>query len=496
MFHPDFCGFRARVRARAGSPSALIRPSAPSALSRLSALFAITALSAALILQACGPVTPMQIDCSDESPCNGHGVCDDSNGTPVCHCDEGWTGAACDSCLPGYELDGTGECVPKATCESVCAAQGRTCVGVEGDIVCGDCLEGWYEEDGQCIEACAAVSNPGEIVPLDLYIMLDRSASMREEGKWDAVETALQSFVNSPDVAGIGVGLQFYPLPATEPIPSACTSDPDCGLYGPCISFPGMGQQCSGSMMGMNDSCDPADYEDAEVPIQTLPGVQSAFLSALSATDPDGDSTPTQPAYEGAMIYATAWAEAHPDHLTFIVFATDGVPTNCTYNSVSETASLAADAAAQDPSVKTYVIGVEAEENSDLGALNDIAASGGTGSAYIVNTGGNVTQEFIDALNEIRANGFCKFQIPEPEGGAQVNHDKINVSVVDPADPSSAVTVPNVGDEAGCDPALGGWYYDDPADPQMIQLCPVTCEDVQLNDLQVDILVGCDTVVL
>jgi hypothetical protein len=489
MFRPDVSGIRARAGVGVGSSSA---PSAPSAFSKLSAWFAVLALSAALIGPACGPVTPVQIDCSDESPCNGHGVCDDSNGTPVCHCDEGWTGAACDSCLPGYELDGTGECVPKATCESVCAAQGRTCEGVEGDIVCGDCLEGWYEEDGQCIEACAAVSNPGEIVPLDLYIMLDRSFSMSEEGKWDSVETALQSFVNSPDVAGIGVGLQFFPLPATGPIPSGnCSSDADCGLYGPCMP---MLNQCNGSFS--DDSCDPTDYEDAEVPIQTLPGVQSAFLSALSGSGPDGDSTPTQPAYEGAMTYATAWAQAHPDHLTFIVFATDGVPTNCTYNSVSETASLAADAAAQDPAVKTYVIGVEAEENSDLGALNDIAASGGTGSAYIVNTGGNVTQDFIDALNEIRANGFCKYQIPEPEGGGQVNYDKINVSVVDPADPSSAVTVPNVGDEAGCDPTLGGWYYDDPADPQMIQLCPVTCQDVQLNDLQVDILVGCDTVVL
>ncbi len=64
----------------------------------------------------------------------------------------------------------------------------------------------------------------------------------------------------------------------------------------------------------------------------------------------------------------------------------------------------------------------------------------------------------------------------------------------DPNVPDSSETVFNVGDVTGCD-AEGGWYYDDPTNPQMIELCPATCDEVQLGNLSVEILVGCDTIV-
>ena len=72
----------------------------------------------------------------------------------------------------------------------------------------------------------------------------------------------------------------------------------------------------------------------------------------------------------------------------------------------------------------------------------------------------------------------------------------INVSTTpDPSDPNAATTVYNVPNEAGCDPTEGGWYYDDPTAPEMILLCPATCADVQANNLAVNILVGCETIV-
>jgi len=452
---------------------------------RANPYFYFLLLGLGLSALACGPVTPEAIDCSKANACGDHGSCVDNGAGDECVCDTGWTGNRCDQCVDGFEIQG-GDCVPANSCASQCAAQGRTCIGVEGDIVCGGCLDGWYEQDGRCYQACAAESNPGEIVPVDLYIMLDQSASMSDDGKWNAVVAALQSFVNASDTSGIGVGLQFFPLPMTgSGPPTSCSSDTDCGLYGPCVPVL---NQCNGAFS--SDSCDPADYEDADVPIQTLPGVQSAILSALNNAGPNGDSTPTQPAFDGAVTYATAWAQAHPDHLTFIVFATDGEPTNCTYNSIADTADLATGAADGDPSVKTFVIGV----GETLDSLNTIAAAGGTSQAYLVDTGGNVTQQFIDVLNEVRANGLCKYQIPQPEQGT-ADTTKINVSLVDPAAPTTATTLFNVGTESGCDPVNGGWYYDDPVTPQLILLCPATCTQVQLDNLEVNILVGCQTVV-
>ncbi len=136
------------------------------------------------------------------------------------------------------------------------------------------------------------------------------------------------------------------------------------------------------------------------------------------------------------------------------------------------------------------VIGV----GSELSSLNEIATAGGTSQAYLVDTGGNVTQTFIDALNEIRAMAACTFQIPMPDQG-QPNYDLINVSLSPASDPTASERIYNVPDETSCG-AQGGWYYDDPAQPQMIQLCPATCAQLQSGDLVVDVLVGCDTLVL
>lgn len=443
----------------------------------------LLATAAAILLLACGP-SPNPGDDDDTDPCaavdfcSGHGTCAVTDGTGICTCEVGWDGVKCDRCDADYEPDGAGGCRPKDPCQTLCVPQHRDCNGTDPDNPCGDCLDGYYEEAGNCIEICAASSNPGQLVPLDLYVMLDRSSSMDDGSRWPSVVAAITEFVQSSDVAGIGMGIQYFPQDPSGTIPTSCT---DCGLYGPCV--PGW-NVCSGSF-APDTSCDPVDYDSADVPIAELPGVRPAIEASIAGTSPQGSSTPTQPAYSGAVIYATTWAEAHPDHLTFIVFATDGEPNNCTYNSIQGTADLAAGAASATPSVKTYVIGV----GTELAALNEIAAAGGTGAAMLVDTGGDVTQQFIQALNEIRESQTCKYQIPEPTTGT-FDPNMVNVAVGDP--PSR---VYYVGSAASCDPTTGGWYYDNPTSPTMIELCPATCELVKVGALQVDVQVGCQTIV-
>ncbi len=340
--------------------------------------------------------------------------------------------------------------------------------------------------DGQLDDttACVAEEYAGVLAPLDLYVMLDRSSSM-EGSYWSAVTSAINTFIGAPECDGIGVGIQYFPLlPPPGAIPPDCSNG--CGHYGPCLY-----NICIGAA---DTACDAADYDEADVPIAELPGNLAALQTSLSQQQPEGSATPSRPAMEGAVSYATAWAQANPAHLTFIVYATDGDPTGCStplnYNTISATAALAADAAAGNPPVKTFVIGVGVE----LANLHDIAAAGGTGLAYLVDTGGNVTQQFIEALNEIRGMGECQYQIPEPTQG-ELDYDMVNVSIYDPADrEGTEQTIGYVDSEADCHPTEGGWYYDDPANPSKIMLCPASCEQVRLTDWTVSVLIGCETI--
>ena len=52
----------------------------------------------------------------------------------------------------------------------------------------------------------------------------------------------------------------------------------------------------------------------------------------------------------------------------------------------------------------------------------------------------------------------------------------------------------NVASQSDCSAAHDGWYYDDPANPTRIVVCPDTCATLQsASDARVDVLLGCAT---
>jgi hypothetical protein len=53
--------------------------------------------------------------------------------------------------------------------------------------------------------------------------------------KWDAVRASLAAFVQAPETAGIGVGLQYFPL-SVDGVPSTCNTNDECGPGGPCTN--------------------------------------------------------------------------------------------------------------------------------------------------------------------------------------------------------------------------------------------------------------------
>jgi hypothetical protein len=88
------------------------------------------------------------------------------------------------------------------------------------------------------IAECAGDISKAELLPLDIYVMLDSSGSMLDLAagatKWSAVSRALTTFLTDAGSAGIGVGLQFFPRQDPS-VPPECTSDAECGTHGPCF---------------------------------------------------------------------------------------------------------------------------------------------------------------------------------------------------------------------------------------------------------------------
>jgi hypothetical protein len=420
---------------------------------------------------------------------------------------------------------------------------------------------------GSAVGDCAGNLIEAQRIPLDIYVMLDVSGSMLQETadamttKWQAVSSALTDFVSDPTSDGIGVGLQVFPIP-NKAAPAACTTDTQCGTFGPCFNraclpFPAGGfhgclsdndcdyvdQHCVVYGLCANDDtlvCDPltmrtcgaglgacaippsfcltaadctaSTYATAAAPIATLPAAKAGVLKVIQASTPvEGAQTPTGPALTGAIQEAKTWAMAHPDHQVVAVLATDGEPSlkasaagACeviTLNSdIQAVEDLAATGLTADPKVSTFVIGVLSPDDSAAGApaiLNAIAKSGGTTSAFIVDTQGDVQMQFRDALNKIRASGLsCELAVPEPEAGKTLDYDQVNVSFDDGTGPKDLLGWPNI---SGCG-AEGGWYYDSDQTketketPKRIIACPTTCTAFEKTDMgSVQIKLGCKT---
>ncbi len=319
---------------------------------------------------------------------------------------------------------------------------------------------------GNTGDACASDNYGGKQLPLDMYLIVDRSGSM-QGNNWTAVTNAITTFVNSPDADGIGVGLQFFPL----------VNEPACPLWQPC------GSVCTPGVVGC-EYCNPNGFLPPAVNIAPLPGVASQIVSAINSTSPNG-GTPTMPALQSAGIATTAYAKQHPDRKVIIVLASDGEPSGCNED-INAIAAVAAAARASVPSVSTFTIGI-----GNIAALNTIAAQGGTGQAIVVDTASG-GQAFLDAMNEIRGQALgCEFLMPTPTAG-DADPDKLNVRFKPEGGADEAF--PRVSGASQCQ-GQDGWYYDNPTDPSLIILCPASCDRVKNIGGEVNIELGCEQII-
>lgn len=323
--------------------------------------------------------------------------------------------------------------------------------------------------------SCASQSFVGEEVPLDMFIMMDRSFSMTEPTaggatRWVAVKDALTTFVNSPESRRIGAGMQFFPQECpTIPMEPLCDVDLD---------------------QFASTSCNANDYASAAVPIAELPANAMAIESTMNATFPGG-FTPTYPALQGAMQVALDHAIRNPGRNVIVVLATDGDPVGCEpSNQLNNISMVAAAGLSNNPAIRTFVVGIGNVANLDL-----IAQAGGTVNALQV-TAANAGQDFLNAMNQIRGQALaCEFTLPAPPDGEVLNPNRVNVGYTPPG--GQAEVIGKVPGEPSCDAAQGGWYYDNEDTPTSIRICPASCDRI-LDEATgaINIELGCDTIPL
>jgi hypothetical protein len=333
--------------------------------------------------------------------------------------------------------------------------------------------------------------------PVALYIMLDNTLSMDEAGsagsKWEEAVSALSSFVEDPESAGIDVAIQYFHPPG------------------------GTGQEA--------DECDGVVHATPAVAMGPLPDQAPAIVASLESTR-TSVNTPTTGALIGATNYCAAFQAEHPDEKCVVILVTDGQPHACGLtstcpdtnqpdcvdpNSASVLTPLAADGL--NRGVVTFTVGMAGVTEEGFVLLDQIAVAGGSDctpgaagdEACDVSTTG--APGLLAALNAIRDSVTvvethtetitttelvplpCEWALPEPPKGEALDPLLVNVNIVD-AETTPALYVSSAED---CALASGpAWYYDDPVAPTKMYVCPATCTLLStLTTASVQVLLGC-----
>jgi hypothetical protein len=89
----------------------------------------------------------------------------------------------------------------------------------------------------------------------------------------------------------------------------------------------------------------------------------------------------------------------------------------------------------------------------------------------------------------------CEVDLPPPPDGTVLNASQVNVQV---RGESGTTTFRYTGSADGCDPAVGGWHYDDAAAPTRVILCPASCDFARAETTTsaggLDVLFGCTSI--
>lgn len=311
---------------------------------------------------------------------------------------------------------------------------------------------------------CLSETLGAEPVPLAMLLVMDRSGSMSSPSgntKWDQARNAMISFTDTPGAAGTKLGLTVFP--------------PD----------PGAGDQCQ-----------PASYKPI-VPIALLPGNGPVIKNALLTRSTTG-STPMAGGLQGGVDAMKDFLAKNPNEEGVIILVTDGDPGACSgVDTVSNVTSIAAAAAKGTPKIRTFVVGMEGATFSNLNTI----ATAGEGAPTAFNAGVTGTdagvspqQQLHDALEKIRSGALgCEYVLPVPDPSkGTLDPGSVEIDFT-PGTNDPTVKLRRVDAASQCGSTTGGFYYDNPAAPKRLILCPASCEAVKKGTAaaKLDVVLGC-----
>lgn len=283
--------------------------------------------------------------------------------------------------------------------------------------------------------------------PADIIFVVDNSDGMRIEALF--VQTLMNGFAAQLEMSGVDHHIILI------------SSYPDNG-YGICVTPP-LG---SGSCPNYDTNLPVYRHVDEEV------GGDEA-LTKLIETHSD---------WKGSI---------RPGSAKHIVVISDD-------ESALDPQSFESQFEALDPSYDPFVFHAivcpwECPSSEDIGQ-SYVDLAGQTGGVL----GDLCEQEFKSVFDKI-ANAVvqsvplsCQFDIPPLPIGMNFDPNLVNVELDDGND--NLEEVPRVVDLADCMNHPEGWFYDDPANPAQIFLCPQTCAKAQNHEMgDISVKFGCET---
>ena len=376
------------------------------------------------------------------------------------------------------------------------------------------------------LAACTTFSAEAKLAPAAMLIVLDRTASMSQLGKWDAARTAILDAIDKDVFDSMSLGMLTFPSSTSVPGPDCIYNYP---IYCDVSANPQVPVQVAGAEKSSASTGVRHDIRDYLVG----KGPESADAS---------DSSPIWPALNGAYSFLKTVPNVDK---RVVVLITDGGG-SCTsvassprpaYNDNNgcwdweqppEMAKLIAGAQTNTTTpIDTFVIGVPGSNShgqkagdydtppySMLLALSAYAVAGSPSTvdpscdkALTFSQGGadpehpchvdlsngeSFNAEAIaNAISSIRRSALgCVYDLPQPPPGQSIPTDKVNVVVT--LDGTEHVVPKRQGKTDTCESDLC-WDYD--ADGK-VALIGKTCASVSTAaHAKVDIYAGCTTIV-
>lgn len=326
---------------------------------------------------------------------------------------------------------------------------------------------------GEDFETCAAEAREAEALPADIIFMIDQSISMVDhtvpegvEGaptRWDLLREAVLEFIRDEESEGLRVGLQFFPQAGDWQYPDGANS----GV-----------------------SCDSGDYSELAVGVGELPGNADALEDAYPEY-PNGGFTPSHASLEGALMHAREWADM-PENAgrgVAVVWVTDGYPTVCddqTIAGLNDIADAYNNPEDGETRIPTFVVGLGPTPN-----LSSVARAGGTGDGFFVaDEECDAVGTLLESLRRVaNTPNLCEFNMPRTSDGTPIDLDKVNMQFTPLG--GSPQTIGQTTGPGACT-QTGGWYFDNPEEPEKILVCPQSCGN--FGGGTVSIVAGCETV--